>query len=226
MSGAVADFHAPVFHHRLGVALQFVDAFTGQVVRSPLRVRFPALGLDAIRAVDDTYRLIVADPPLPPPPPALFDVDVQGEDYVLLDGPLKVELPRTASAPPPPVLRGDYLVRAQLWPTTRVRAPAGETVVLGQVARAAPAAPIADLKVVIHLASENPTLVPFTRTDARGQFLYRLSRLKGTLGAGTPPATANVSVKMFDPTGPPLAPSPAVLTLDLGRASTVQFTVP
>jgi hypothetical protein len=94
------------------------------------------------------------------------------------------------------------------------------------VARTTPTAPLAGLKVVIHLATENPTLVPFTRTDVRGQFLYRLSRLQGSLGGGTPPVAANVSVKMFDPAGPPLAPSPAALTLDLGRASTFQFSVP
>jgi hypothetical protein len=225
MSGAAVDFHAPVFHHRLGVALQFVDAFTGQVVRSPLRVRFPALGLEAIRAADDTYRLIVPDPPLPPPPPALFDVDVQGDDYALFEGPLQVELPRSPSAPPP-VLRSDYLVRAQLWPTARVRTPAGETAVRGQVTRTTPAAPVAGLTVMLHLASENPALVPFTRTDALGQFLYRLSRLQGALTGGTPPATASLSVKMFDPAGPPLVPSPATITLDLGRASTLQFSVP
>jgi hypothetical protein len=225
MSGATVDFHAPVFHHRLGVALQFVDVFTGQVVRSPLHVRFPALGLVAHRASDDTYRLIVPDPPLPPPPPALFDVEVQGDEYVLFDGPLQVQLPRSSSAPPPPLLRGDYLVRVELWPTTRVRTPAGETAVRGQVTRTTAGAVSAGLKVVIHLAAENPTLVPFARTDERGQFLYRLSRLRGTPG-GTPPATASLSVKMFEPGGTPLAPSPAGLTLDLGRASTFQFSVP
>jgi hypothetical protein len=226
MTGAVVDFHHVTFRHRLGVALQFVDVFTGAVVRSPLRVRLPALGLAARRAPDDTYRLIVPEPPVPAPPPALFEVAVEGDDYLLLDGPLQVQLPRSPSAPPPPALRADYLVRLVLWPTTRVRPPAGETAVVGSVVRTTPGTPIEGLKVVIHSASEDPALMPYTRTDALGQFLYRLSRLQGDASGGTPPSNVTLSVKMFAPTGPPLAPAPAVLAVDLGRVSTIAFTVP
>jgi hypothetical protein len=220
----------PQFKHRLGVALQFFDAFAQTTVGIPLRVSIPAMNLVAVapRAGDDVYRFLLPEPPFPPPPPATVAVFVEGDDYTSHEA-ILVQLPSMPSAPPPPVLRRDYLVRVPLWPAVSVRVPPGETAVIGHVVSGTPpnVVPAVDYKVVLFTSGETVNSVPYARTDENGDFLYRLSRLKGSVIGNVVTKTATCTAAMFTPADVPVAAvNPASVTFDLGRVLSRQFNLP
>jgi hypothetical protein len=214
----------PVFSHRLGVALRFFDVFTQAPVVAPLRVAIPQLNLVAgpPQSADGVYRFLLGDAPAA----ANYAVSVEADDYQSHEA-ISVQLPRMPSSPPPPVKRGDYLVRVALWPRTSVRVPPGETAVVGHVVSGPNPVPAANYKVVLFTASENVNSVPYARTDENGDFLYRLSRLKGSVSSGVVTKTATLTAAIFTPTGNPVATvNPASVTVDLGRVLARQFNVP
>ena len=218
----------PLVTHRLGVAVQFFDVFTHVTVLAPLRVTIPSLQLVAVEPISDdgVYRFLLPEPTFPPPPPATVEISVEAEagDYVSNE-PIPVQLPVAPTVPP---RRSDYLVRAPLWPAVSARPPPGETAVVGHVVSGTPpnVVPAVGYKVVLFASGETVGSVPYARTDPNGDFLYRLSRLRGSAVGGTVVRTATLSAALFTPTGPPVASvDPATLTVDLGRVLTRQFTV-
>jgi hypothetical protein len=227
----------PVFTHRLGVALQFFDVFTGATVRAPLHVTLqralqPSRKLVALRPTGDDgiYRVLVPEPPFPPPPPEAFlaNVEAAGGEYVSHEA-ISVLLPRTASAPPPPALRSDYLVRAPLWPTVLVRPSPGETALLGHVVSGVSPNLVsaANYKVVVGTANEllDISQIPYARTNAQGDFLYRLSRFRVELDSqGNFVSTVPLSVLVFTPADVQVAS--VSVNVELGRIFTQQLIVP
>ncbi len=101
-------------------------------------------------------------------------------DYRSLE-PVLLTLPRAVSNPPVPA---DFLIPQPLWPTTRWKAPAGETVVRGSLSSPT-SQPVGGLVLEMWVGASPtpPAGTPFTRTESDGGFLYRFPRLKGAAGA-------------------------------------------
>ena len=182
----------------LAAVYRFYDAFFDPVddhtplIDLPLEVTIPSLRWRALRVPSDrTYRFswLTLTQPAPsnvpsPPQPASFAVEVSdpGGDYVNLAdaAAMAISLPLPLSVPP---RASDFLITKPLWPTPSFRPPPGETILRGTVSSPT-AQPVAGLKVEIWLgaAPTPPAGTPFTRTDANGDFLYRLPLLKGSPG--------------------------------------------
>lgn len=220
---ARSDF--PTFTHRLAIAYQFADAFTGLLVRSPLVVTIPELRWTAVRSEQDfTYRFVVTNQDVPTGGPYDVVVTSTAGDYVALD-PIDVTLPIVV-AHPPPVRRSDYLVTLPLWPTRRF-ASVNETVVIGHVTSLG-ATPVDQLKVVL---DRTPTSYgnarPFTRTDPHGDFLYRVPESKAWDSANNVPITQETLViTITDTNGNNVIPTPTQFPIDVGATQIVRFTIP
>ena len=215
----------PTFRHQLAIAYQFTDAFTGLVVRTPLAVTIPELRWTALRSEQDfTYRFVVTNQDVPAGGP--FDVVVAAPlgDYVALE-PIALTLP-VVVAHPPPVRRSDYLVSLPLWPTRKF-AGVNETVVIGHVTSSG-ATSVDRLKVVLDRTPApygNPR--PFTRTDAHGDFLYRVPESKGWDTANNVPITQEtLAITVTDSNGNSVIANPSQFPIDVGATQIVRFTIP
>lgn len=227
MSTAFAPVYAPPLLHQLLWSLRFTDVFTGLVIDAPLTVTVPALRLVAVHdARDRSYRLVF-DPRATPPagPDVAVLVSAGRGDYIDQAG---ITVPPVRPAPGHvPVLVGDVLKTFPLWPTRALAPSPGETVVVGRVVGAG-GAPLADHRVAIAINAPALATAPVVRSDAAGEFLYRLPGLRRAPGvlamdlalAVTAPGGANVPVS--SPSHPPAVPPAANRCgLPLGSVSTV-----
>ncbi len=224
--------------HRLAVVLRFVDAFASTSVRVPLRVWIPAQNWpgrpandwEARRSVkDDTYRFLVTNAAIPA---GDFNIQVEapGGEYVSLEA-ISVSLPMIPPGPPPPPPPPprsalEYLVERTLWPTVRLRPPTGETAVIGRVTSTGGSS-VEGLRVVLYHAGDPVPASPYTRTDASGQFLFRLPRQKSQIVMGVVVSTVNLAIEIRDVSNTVLAVSPAgPYTVNLGQVTVLPFVVP
>jgi hypothetical protein len=114
-----------------------------------------------------------------------------------------------------------------LWPTRSLTVPPGETAIVGRLMDAG-GAPLVDHRVAIAASVPGLATAPVTRSDAAGEFLYRLPGLRRAPSvlsldvafAVTAPGGASVPVQ--SPSHPPAVP-PATnrCGLTLGSVSTV-----
>jgi len=237
----------PRVRHRLGVALRFVDMFTARPVDVPLDVRAetlpapppppppplqaprrPDLPWRAVCRLDDaTYRLMVTDPVELPAGTIPVRVDASGGEYVNFE-PFNVALPRPHLAHPPTPDRSDYLVQRVLWPTRRARLEPGETALIGHVVTGG-VNPIAALRVRLSAIGPVPP-TPYTYTDDRGEFVFRLPTLKRQVVGAMVTATAALNIEMHAPpmyaaAVVPLAPA-FPLIVNLGQVTVVEIRLP
>lgn len=206
-----------VLQHRLGAALRFVDAFTGVPVAVPLRVLIPELPLVAVHH-RGIYRFLATGTPVPA---GVFAVAVEcaSGEYALRE-PLSVALPRPAVAHPAPALSSDYLIETPLWPTRRLRPPAGETALVGRLASGG-ATPLAGLAVRLFAAGGPPPAVPRAYADEAGEFLFRLPGLQQSSGVAT--ALLEIEVRSGAAI---VAAAPLQVQVPLGVVSFREFEVP
>ena len=72
--------------HRLSVAVRLFDIFTGETVRSPLKVTIPDLRLEAFRAASDsTYRFVITNGDVPTGGPFDIQVEIPSGEYEARD---------------------------------------------------------------------------------------------------------------------------------------------
>lgn len=210
--------------HRLAAALQFVDAFTREPIRVPLVVSIPSPPWTARRMPQDaTYRFLTTNAEVPA---GLFGVEVvaPGGEYVAHE-PITVRLPRPLVDHPPPARAEDYRIEAPLWPTLLVRPPAGETAIRGRITRP-PGADAGGLRVVLYAAGQLVPSSPYARTDARGEFLFRLPLLKTSLAGGVVASTRSLDVQVRDASDSVLAVDPVgPHAVPLGRTSVLELAV-
>jgi hypothetical protein len=235
----------PVVRHVMGVALRFVDVFTARPIDIPLDVRvdtlalppppppparpprWPALPWRALRRSEDaTYRLLVSDDMTLPTGAIAVTVSAPGSEYVNYE-PFSVALPRPHVAHPPTPDRSDYLVERSLWPTRLARLGAGETAIVGRV-RSGGVNPVARLRVRLSPAPVPPT--PYTYTDDRGDFVFRLPGLKRQVVGSTVTSTASLQIELHAPPAyaaivAPVAPA-FPLTVTLGQVTVIEIQVP
>jgi hypothetical protein len=227
--------------HYLGVVVRFVDPFTNRPVSVPLSVSIPALRWSALWwESDSTYRFsksnvpVIAGVPQLPTGTFALKVDLPGRENdppdpptALPRGPYAAFEPRQVTLPPaaphaPPVLVSDYLVDLTLWPTVAFTVPAGETAVVGQIVSST-AQSVVGLKVIVFRGATPPAGTPYTRTDAAGQFLYRLPGLKRSVGS----LTASLGIQVFTEANAPLAVTPSTFPIPIGQVTrNLTFNVP
>lgn len=208
----------PRVEHRLLAALRFRDAFhdpptaTTPAIRAELAVSIPALGLTALYADSDaTYRFAV--PPRQVVAPGTYAVEVVSIDGLYAShGPIEIALPRAQSTPP---RASDFLESFALWPTRRFPLPADETAVIGRIQGAGT---VAGLKVRLYCGAGPVPAQPFTFTDERGEFVFRMLR-PGCPATGDPGVHVVVNEGATD-----VAISPATIQVALGRRQYVQLT--
>lgn len=209
--------------HRLGVAMRFLDVFTGRPVRVPLAVTVPAEGWRAVAREDATYRFVFTEREVPA---GLFDVEVEapGGEYVS-HVPVRLALPVVPATPPPPAVRGDYLVEPPLWPTRRLRVPAGETAVVALL-ESGGVNPVEGLEVRLFRDGEPVPAEPFARSDLEGELLFRLPWVRRELAGSMvlPPPTLRIEVRV--PSGPVLPAVPSTFVPEPGREQTLRIAVP
>lgn len=206
--------------HQLAIVYRFRDTFhtppgnSPPAIRNPLEVSIdlPSGKWTAIYSDrDGTYRFRMR---LGEVPGGSWPVNV-----VSLDGkyqnfePFNADLPVTWAGLHP--VGGDYLVVKELWPTTLFHPPDGETAVYGLIQSTT--LPVADLEVRLYKGATAP-LKPYTRTNARGEFLFRLNKLPGT--GGTDP---NVKIEVME-SGIVVPVTPSPFTVQLGKAQILSFT--
>lgn len=210
--------------HRLAVAFQFLDIFTGVPVRSPLRVAVEEFHWRAFHSeADATYRFLRSNGPIPA---GNFQVSVNSTH-----GDYENWLPITASLPvvighPPPVVRSDYLRQVALWPTRKAALAQGETAAVGHI-RSAGATPVAGVRVHLYAAPGPSPATPFAVANAAGEFLFRLPQLRHSMVGGAAVSTASLNVEMRTPGGATVSSVvPSLITVNLGVTSLVEFNVP
>jgi hypothetical protein len=199
---------------RLVLAVAFRDIFfpdpAAALIAVPLAVE--VLGIVAWRGDDATYRISVPSGTAVPAPPWAVTVSAPGGEYVQLD-PITVPGAPVPSTPP---VRSDYLRTFPLLPTRLLRLPPGETAVQGVIRKLGVAQ--AGLGVTLHPGSVPSAGTPQARTDAAGQFVYRLPDVTGA-GLG---AAVSLTVTVVAG-GVPVTVSPATVTLAAGRVQTLSF---
>ncbi len=214
----------PRLRHRLSVALQFNDIFSGRIVSLPLDVRIEAADWSPYHGRrDSTYRFFRTNDEVEPSGSLAVSVSAPGGEYRSFE-PVAVTLP--LPAPPTPVERGHFLVEAPLWPTRALRLPHGETAVVGRIATSGGVNDPAGLRVFLFVPPPPPPPpTPYAYSDEAGDFLVRLPELRGSITGGTAvtQATLNVAVRRG---ATPVPVSPATVNVPLGRISVVELTVP
>jgi hypothetical protein len=205
------------FTHRLGVAIRFIDVFTGEVIRVPLQVSAPAQNWQAVRrAQDATYRFVFSEVSVPT---GSFDIDVEAPGGEYLNWiPIEVTLPIVPATSP--ITVGDYLMELPLWPTRRVRPPDGETAVIGRLVSAT-ANPVSNLDIRLFRQGDPAPAMPFARSDGMGAFLFRLPWFQWQ----TPPLP-NVEIRVTESGGTILPVNPSSFALEPGRLQSRSFEIP
>ena len=193
----------PWFTHRLAIALRFVDVFTGRPVENALRVAIPGQRWEAVYcATDSTYRFLMTASPVSS---GAFQVVVEDPEQIYVNH-QSIELMLTPSPPMPPIARHDYLHEFPLWPTRRFKVPMGETALVGRLVSAS-AGGVGGLDVRIFPAGEPPPSTPFARSNADGEFLFRLPQVTRETD-GTPiPLSLEVQVSRDGIGVSPVTPS-------------------
>ncbi len=215
-------FVPPRLRHRLSVALQFNDVFTGSAVRLPLDVRIEAADWVPYRSErDSTYRFFRTNDEVEPAGNLTVSVAAPGGEYRSFE-PIQVTLP--LPAPPTPVVRGHFLVEAPLWPTRALRLPHGETAVVGRIASGGVNDP-AGLRVFLFEPPGPPPPEPYAYSDEAGDFVFRLPLLRGSVSGGMAVTEASLGVAVRR-NGTPVTVNPATVNVPLGRISVVELTVP
>ena len=218
--------------HRLATAVRFVDMFTSRPVTVPLDVRAeslpPVVGMPALpwRAVagpnDGSYRLLVSNDTAMPGGAITLDVTAPGAQYFDFE-PLVVTLPRPLVAHPPTPARSDFLVEHTLWPTRALRLPPGETAVAGRITSGG-ASPRAGLKITIWRDGSPMPPSPYTYSDDRGEFVFRLPDLKTVVG-GVIAAAASLRINLALPPLFTTSVAPVQITTDAGVVLGVPFSI-
>ncbi len=222
-NGAETLFVPPRLRHRLSVALQFNDVFTGEAVRLPLDVRIEAADWTPYRGERDaTYRFFRTNDEVEPSGALAVSVAAPGGEYRSFE-PVAVSLP--LPAPPTPVQRGHFLVQAPLWPTRALRPPHGETAVVGRIESSGGVSDPAGLRVFLFDPPPPPPPSPYAYSDEAGDFLFRLPRLRGSVSGGMAVTQATLAVAVRRG-ATPVPVNPATVNVPLGRISVVELTVP
>jgi hypothetical protein len=218
--------------HRLGSAVQFIDAFTAAPVRVPLDVRvetlpavigMPRLPWRAVRGPgDDTYRFLVTNETVAPVGNVDVRVDAPGREYASFE-PFALTLPRPLTAHPPTPARSDFLVRHALWPTRALLLPPGETAIVAQL-RSAGATAVARLKVTIWPDGQPQPASPYAYTSDAGELVYRLPDLKTVVG-GVVSATASLRIDLKLPPAYTTAVVPTQISDDVGTVLGLPFSI-
>ena len=216
-----APFVAVRHQRSLGAVYRFYDAFMlplddrTPALGLPLAVSIPSLTWQALRVADDaSYRFSAAT--LTHPSPGGVNLDVLVFDpaglYQNLEA-IKLNLPVLPSVPPRST---DFLVQGRLWPTTAMRPPAGEMAVRGLVSSPT-AQPVDQLLVEMWTGPSPvpPAGTPFTRSNARGEFVFRFPLLKAVPGQALP-----VHIRLDGGLVPVL---PALPVLTTGQTQIVSF---
>jgi hypothetical protein len=216
-----APLVAPLLQRTLCAVYRFYDAFFYPIsdltppVTSPLSVSIPSLNWSALPSDDDfTYRF--SAPTLTQVAPSGANLAVQvtsaNGDYVSFE-PIALTLPLPLSTPPQ---RSDFLIQRPLWPTVALRPGRAETAVHGRIWTAG-AQPVADIKVEIWTGGTPlpPPGTPYTRSNANGDFLFRLPLLKGASGA-----SATFAIQLA---GGAIGVSPASVSIALGQTQIIEF---
>jgi hypothetical protein len=218
--------------HRLGAAVQFIDAFTSKPVDVPLDVRAETLpilaGMPHIpwRAVrgpnDDTYRFLVTNAVVMPVGGIPVTVTAPGNQYVDFE-PFVMTLPRPFVAHPPTPARSDFRVQHILWPTRSLILPAGETAIVGRFTSGG-MTPTSALKVTIWPDGLPMPPAPYTYSNEHGEFVYRLPDLK-TVNGGVISTTASLQIDLKTPPTYVTSVAPTQIATDLGVVLAVPFAV-
>lgn len=219
---------SPTVSHRLGVAIRFVDRFTGVVVSEPQRVRLdghPDWWPVHVRA-DGTYRFLISPnrPPPPGPVPVLVDSMAATPTYANLRD-LAVDVP-PPGAPPVPVTRAHYLTEHPLYPTRALRPPPGETAVRVVVARGG--TPLPGHQVRVGLGAAPAVGTPEAITDADGEALIRLPAVTFSAVPGAIVDTVDLHPAIRDPADNPLpVAAPAIpVVAEIGHVLHLAIDVP
>ena len=218
--------------HRLGTALQFIDAFTSKPVDLRLDVRadslpvapgMPAVPWRAVRGPNDaTYRFLVANNTAMPIGNIPITVSAPGKEYIDFE-PTAVALPRPLVAHPPTPARSDFLVRHPLWPTRSLPLPPGETAIVAHVVSAG-ATPIARLKVTIWADGLPMPPSPYAYSTDGGELLFRLPNLKTVVGGVIAP-DASLLIDIKAPPAYVAAVAPTQITTAIGTPLGVPFPI-
>jgi len=214
---------SPLLNRTLSAVYRFYDAFlfplgeSALPIASPLQVSIPKLRWDALRSDDDlTYRFSCSTLTGPPISGLNFDVSVVAAagDFINFE-PISLTLPLPVSTPP---LRSDFLIPKPLWPAVSFRPPEGETAIRGQL-KSPTSQPVADIKIEMWtgVSPTPPPGTPYTRSDAKGSFLYRLPLLP------QPPAPAVTVTMHLRLNGGLLAATPASLAVVWGATQIFQI---
>jgi hypothetical protein len=248
----------PTWVHRLAVVLRFYDVFSlpaqRLIVRAPLVVTTPLpvgvppnlqirppLGVPPVALTgasgaetlwrarrvqsDDTYRLFVTNQALQPGNYPIAVTAPAGE-YVNFQ-PIGVPVPVPRTPPPPPALRSDFIFEFPLWPTRRASIAPGDTALLGRIIHVG-GAPAVNYRVTFYPPPGPPPAMPYTRSDANGDFVYRFPSLKRAPPPAPPVALHGFEVRdAANAVVVPLQPPPNSVGVTVGQITTgVQITVP
>jgi hypothetical protein len=218
--------------HRLGAAVQLVDAFTAKAIHLPLEVRadtlptvagMPQVPWHAVRGHDDdSYRFFVTNNQVMPVGNIPVTIVAPDHEYVDFEA-MTMVLPRPLVAHPPMPARSDFLVQHTMWPTRSLRLPPGETAIVARCVSAGVTA-IAALKVSIWPAGTPEPASPYTYTSDRGEFVYRLPDLK-TVNGGVISMTASLDMTIRTPPLYAGTVVPTQIKTDLGAVIAVPFAV-
>lgn len=209
------------FSHHLGIAVRFVDVFTGGPINAPLRVSAPAQQWTAVRrTTDDSYRFLFTETAIPA---GVFDlqIDSLSGEYQSLQ-PAQITLP-VVSGPPP--VRADYIMTLPLWPTRQFQFPAGETGIIGRIVSGGTNS-IRDLQVRLFPQGTAPAAAPAAFSNSNGEFVYRLPWHGPRMTGSTVNAPPTVAIDMVGPGGSIGAVAPAIMDPPSGQVHSQTFTIP
>ncbi len=174
----VATYHplaTPHLRWRLLVALRFRDVFTGDVLAQALAIATPTPLLKVVRGASDaTWRLIFdVQHPLPASLPPVLPLTVTDPSGAYLDAePLTV--PRAGPAlVHMPVMRNDYLIDHDLYPTRLATLATTATTVVGRLIDGGGRA-LAGRRIQIAAGGAVQPSTPAAFSDAAGEFVVRL----------------------------------------------------
>ena len=204
----------------------------------PVISRMPNLPWRAVRGNDDhAYRFLVTNKTVAPVGSIPITVEAPGGEYVNFE-PFTVTLPRTLAKHPPTPDRSDFLVERPLWPTRVIRLPPGETAISGVVRSSGGVHSVSGLRVFICDDRDSLPSDPYSYTNAAGEFLFRLpadfrspgQRFKGAVSGGVIQSTVSLKLDLrasptYAASVTPTAPT-IPFTVDLGRITTLQITIP
>lgn len=217
---------SPAITHELAAAVRLVDGFTGTPLRERYDVRISGQEwwVPLYREEDATYRFLLSNRPLP----ALGSVSLvvtspdPGAAHADLGG-LTLTIP--GPAPPVPLTVGHFLVEHPLWPTRSFRPPPGETFIKGRCVRAGQ--PVAGQLVQIAEGAAPLPATPAARTDADGEFAYRLPDLRvDATTPGTVVDTADLHVAVADGGVAQVLTAPALpIVVPIGRTTAMTLVL-